>query len=307
MQVAAECAHTHGMATREELRDFLRSRRDRLLPSDIGLADDRPRRVPGLRREEVARLAGVSVDYYTRLEQGRGIGVSGDVLHAIADALQLAEDERSRLFDIAQPTRDRRNAAASQQRVRHSVIALLELLPLPAVVVGRGLDILASNPLARALLCDFDSLPRDRCNQARWIFLDPLARERYLEWETVARDSAADLYDHASRYPHDRKLVGLIDELTARSPEFQAWWRDTEPPARHFGTRHYEHPAVGELTLRHEALVVVDADDQVIHVDIAEPGSASELALHRLVSSTSAESTSRELPGPTGSLGGPRR
>jgi transcriptional regulator with XRE-family HTH domain len=274
------------MAVREELRDFLRSRRDRLRPSDVGLEDDRPRRVPGLRREEVARLAGVSVDYYTRLEQGRDIGVSGDVLLAIADALQLAEHECSRLFDIVQPTRERRRKDFSRQRIRHSVTALLELLPIPAVVVGRRLDILASNPLARALLCDFDSLPRDRCNYARWIFLDALARERYLEWETVARDCIGDLREHAGRYPHDAKLSRLIGELSARSPEFRIWWPDTEPTRRHFGTRHYEHPVVGELTLRHEALVVADADDQVIHLDIAEAGSRSELALHRLASSS---------------------
>jgi transcriptional regulator with XRE-family HTH domain len=291
------------MAAREELRDFLRSRRDRLLPSDLGLADDRPRRVPGLRREEVARLAGVSVDYYTRLEQGRDIGVSGDVLLSIADALQLSQDERRRLFDIAQPTRARRQAASSQ-RVRHSVTTLLELLPIPAVVIGRRLDILASNPLARALLCDFDSLPRHRCNQARWVFLDPRARERYLEWETVARDSVAGLHDHASRYPNDTKLSGLVEELTARSPEFQAWWHDTEQACRHFGTRHYAHPAVGQLTLRHEALVIADADDQVIHVDIAEPGSRSELALHRLADSTRTGSTTPEVTRDDGPPGG---
>jgi hypothetical protein len=153
-------------------------------------------------------------------------------------------------------------------------------------VIGRRLDILVSNPLARALLCDFDSLPRDRCNQARWVFLDPRARARYVEWATVARESVADLHEHASRYPHDTTLSDLIDELTARSPEFEGWWSGTKPACRHFGTRRYEHPAVGELTLRHEALVVADTDDQVIHVDIAEPGSRSELALHRLVSAT---------------------
>lgn len=272
------------MAIRAELRDFLRSRRDRLSPADVGLADDRPRRVPGLRREEVARLAGVSVDHYTRLEQGRDIGVSGEVLDAIADALRLNEEDRANLVRLAEPTRPRRRAP-TPPRVRHSVEALVDLLPIPAIVIGRRLDVLASNPLARALLCDFDSLPRDRRNEARWIFLDPIARERYLDWETVARDTIAHLREHADRYPDDAKLTRLVTELASQSTEFQTWWRDAETARRHFGERHYEHPSVGELTLRHEALVVADADDQVIHVDIAEPGSQSELALHRLAES----------------------
>jgi transcriptional regulator with XRE-family HTH domain len=244
----------------------------------------------------VARLAGVSADYYTRLEQGRDVGVSGDVLLAIAAALQLSEQERSQLFDLAPPTSTFRRAVAPGQRARRSVTALLDLLPVPAVVVGPRLDILASNPLARALLCDFDSLPRIRCNQARWVLLDPRARERYLEWDSVARDSVASLRDQVNRYPHDRRLSSLIDELTASSPEFRAWWRKTTMASRSSGIRHYEHPVVGQLTLRHEALIVADADDQVVHVDIAEPGSSSELALRRLINSD----MSSGLPRPRG-------
>jgi transcriptional regulator with XRE-family HTH domain len=287
------------MSARDELRDLLRSRRDQLSPDDVGLDGSGPRRVPGLRREEVARLAGVSVDYYTRIEQGRDIGVSGDVLHAIANALQLTEVERDRLFEIVQPTPTRRKPVAAHQRVRDSVIALLEMLPIPAVLVGRRLDILASNPLARALLCDFDSLPRERRNQALWTFLDPLARERYLDWEIVAQDSVAALRQHAGRYPHDARLSSLVGELANRSPEFQSWWVGIEPTRPCSGTRRYDHPAVGELTLAHEALEVADADDQVIYVDIAEPGSRSELALHRLLRSTLSTSSTPEIPAST--------
>jgi transcriptional regulator with XRE-family HTH domain len=248
------------------------------------MEDDRTRRVPGLRREEVARLAGVSVHYYTRLEQGRGSGVSREVLDAVATALRLVDEDRDRLFELARPTRPRRRAAPASP-LREGVQALVEVLSIPAVVVGRRLDVLASNPIARALLCDFDTLPRDRRNEARWIFVDPIARERYVDWDTVARETIARLREHRDRYPRDRQLSRLIGELTSYSVEFRSMWRggpSTERPAPYDAVRRYDHPAVGRLTLRHEALLIPDAADQVLHVDIADPGSPAESALLRL-------------------------
>jgi len=276
------------MAAREELRDFLRSRRARLTPADVGLASDRgPRRVPGLRREELAQLAGLSVDYYTRLEQGRDINVSEDVLQAVARALQLREDERAHLLDLARPTRARRRpAAAPAQRVRPGVRALLDALPTPAFVLGRRLDILATNRMTSALLCDFDARPRRDRNHARWVFLDPTARERYLDWDEVARENVATLRMHAGRYPDDPELSALIGELIVKSPEFASWWADHEVLRRSHGTKRYHHPTVGELTVAYEALPLPDDADQVLFIYTTEPGSPSAEAMQLLANWT---------------------
>ena len=169
------------MPEKAQLREFLRSRRDRLQPGDVGLPARGQRRVPGLRREEIATLAGVSTDYYVRLEQGRDISASADVLDAIARALQLDEAERAHLHHLAKPHPMRRTAAAPQ-RVRPGVRLLLEGLSTPAFVLGRCLSVLASNRMARALLTDFDAMPASERNHARWVFLDPVARERYTDW-----------------------------------------------------------------------------------------------------------------------------
>jgi transcriptional regulator with XRE-family HTH domain len=276
------------VAAREELRAFLRSRRARVAPADVGLdPGPGPRRVPGLRREELARLAGVSVDYYTRLEQGRDLNVSADVLGAVAAALGLREDERAHLFDLARPTGARRRAGvAPPQRVRPGVRTLLDTVPTPAFVLGRRLDVLATNRMARALLCDFDALPRRERNHARWVFLDPVARERYLDWAAVARDNVATLRMHAGRYPDDPELAALVGELSVRSPEFAAWWADHDVLQRGHGTKRYHHPTVGELVVAYEALPIADAADQTLFVYTAEPGSASERALALLASWT---------------------
>jgi len=276
------------MAAKEELRDFLRLRRARLSPADVGLDADRgPRRVPGLRREGLAQLAGLSVDYYTRLEQGRDINVSEDVLRAVANALQLREDERVHLLDLARPTRARRRpTAGAPQRVRAGVRTLLDALPTPAFVLGRRLDVLATNRMTRALLCDFDTLPRRDRNHARWVFLDPVARERYLDWEAVARENVATLRMHAGRYPDDVELSALVGELTVKSPDFASWWADHEVLRRSHGTKRYHHPTVGELTIAYEALPLPDDIDQILFIYTAEPGSPSAQALHLLASWT---------------------
>lgn len=276
------------MAAREDLRAFLRSRRERVTPAQAGLLPEPgPRRVPGLRREELARLAGVSVDYYTRLEQGRDINVSEDVLDAIARALQLADHERAHLFELARPARGRRRPRPSAiTQVRPAVRVLLETMQTPAFVVGRRLEMLAANRLALALLNDFDDVPLSERNHARWVFLDPVSRERYVDWESIARDNVATLRMHAGRYPDDPKLAALIGELTVKSPAFAAFWADHEVGRPSHGTKRYRHPDVGELEVAFEVLAFPDDTDQVLYVYTAEPGSPSEQALKLLASWT---------------------
>lgn len=296
------------MRARHELGELLRARRDRISPRDVGLSDDRPRRVPGLRREEVARLAGVSVGHYTRLEQGRDVGVSADVLDAVADALRMPDDERRRLFELVGPSRrSRRRPVPHPQRVRPGVEALVHLVPAPALVIGRRLDVLASNQLARVLLCDFDALPLAHRNQARWLFLDPVSRARYLDWDLVARESASDLRARADRHPDDAVLADLVAELGDESPEFARWWAGTGPPPRRLVTVRLRHPAIGELTLSHEVLTVSDVDDQVVQIDVPAPGSASERALQVLAGEAARPSGGSAPQGFATGFGAPHR
>ncbi|WP_036725321.1 helix-turn-helix transcriptional regulator [Patulibacter minatonensis] len=287
------------MPANDELRQFLRTRRGRVDPADVGLPPgDGPRRVPGLRREELARLAGVSVDYYVRLEQGRATGASEDVLDAVARALQLDDDERTHLFDLARPTRTRRKArTARPQRVRPGVLVLLENLPTPAFVLGRRLDVLATNRMARALLCDFDARPVKDRNHARWVFLDPAARELYVDWEAIARDNVANLRMDAGRHPDDPELSALVGELSVKSPEFAGWWADHDVLRRTHGTKRYHHPIVGEMTVGYEALPLPDDPEQTLFVYTVEPRSTSAQAMELLASwtlETSAEAQDRQ-------------
>jgi transcriptional regulator with XRE-family HTH domain len=272
------------VAVKEELREFLRSRRARLAPEAVGL-DPGPghRRVPGLRREELAQLAGVSVDYYVRLEQGRNTSVSTSVLDAIARALRLDDHETAHLFDLARPSAARRS---QPQRVRAGVRVLLDSLETPAFVLGRRLDVLATNRMARALLCDFDALPARERNHARWVFLNPDARERYADWEAVARDNVAVLRMDAGRHPDDDELSALIGELSIKSAEFAHWWAAHDVLRQTHGTKRYRHPVVGELTIFYEALPLPDDADQTLFVYSAEPGSPSSEALALLSSWT---------------------
>lgn len=271
----------------DELRQFLRSRRGRVEPADVGLAaGDGPRRVPGLRREELARLAGVSVDYYVRLEQGRASGASEDVLDAVARALRLDDDERTHLFDLARPTRTRAKRAARPQRVRPGLLTLLDNATLPAFVLGRRLDFLATNRMTRALLCDFEARPRRDRNHARWVFLDPAARELYVDWEEVARDNVASLRMDAGRYPDDPELTALVGELSVKSDEFAHWWAAHDVLRRTHGTKRYHHPIVGDLTVGYEALTLPDDPDQTLFLYTVEPGSPSAEAMDLLAAWT---------------------
>jgi transcriptional regulator with XRE-family HTH domain len=273
----------------QELADFLRSRRGALTPEEAGLAPDgRVRRVPGLRRDEVARLAGVSTEYYTRLEQGRAGHPSSEVVQALARALRLDASEREHLADLLQPDPHAvRRAPARPQRVRPGLYLMLETLShVPAFVMGRRTDVLASNRLARAVLTDFDALPAPRRNLARYYLLDPQARERVGDWERIAAETAAMLRLEAGRYPDDRQLADLVGELTVQSPEFSRWWNDHKVLRRTHGAKWYVHPVVGELHFSYESFQVPGDVDQVLCVYNVEPGSQSAKGLELLRSWT---------------------
>ncbi|WP_411071554.1 helix-turn-helix domain-containing protein [Streptomyces sp. cmx-4-25] len=270
-----------------ELSEFLRSRRARLKPQDVGLPEfGRHRRVPGLRREELAQLAGVSVAYYTRLEQGNGRNVSMEVLDSIARALRLSDSERAHLTHLAKPTVKRRQRAAISrpQQVRPGLSYLLDSMDgVPAVVVGRRLDLLAWNRMARALLGDFTTWEPHERNMARMVFLDPNARSLYLDWECKATEVVSVLRLYAGCYPDDPQLLALVGELSVRSEEFRSLWAAHTVADKGHGTKRMRHPLVGEMTLSYETLKVSGDDPDLVLVTYhAEPGTPSAEALRLL-------------------------
>jgi transcriptional regulator with XRE-family HTH domain len=278
--------HT-GTGDNTELREFLRSRRARVTPAQVGLpALEDGRRVPGLRRAEVAQLAGVSVDYYVRLERGRAGHVSAAVLDAVARALRLDETDRGRLHTVAHPAVARRRPMRPQ-RVRPGLLRVLEtLIDVPALIIGYRMDVLAANPLARAFYTDFDALPvRDR-NMARFMFLDPAARELFRDWPGAARCIVGSLHLYAGQHPHDPELIDLVGELSVLDPDFRRWWAAHGVLERSHGRRDYHHPVVGDLTLGYEALAPVGESDQRLGLHTAEPGSSSQHALNLLAAWT---------------------
>ena len=272
------------MAKNDELREFLRTRRARLQPEDVGIETAGQRRVPGLRREEVAMLAGVSVDYYVRLEQGRDLQPSDSVLDAVARALRLAPAEREYLHNLvraAAPSTSPEQPYPVRPPVPAGVRAILDTLGVPGVLVDFRGDVLATNRLARALVADFDAMPEAERNHSRWLFLDPAARERFVDWEMVARGSIAVIRDAAGRYPHDAALHARIGELSVASREFRTWWAMHDVGSRRNGTKRFRHPVVGELEVQYQALKV-DGMEAWIYAHDVEPGSRSEEALRLL-------------------------
>ncbi|MFF2523514.1 helix-turn-helix transcriptional regulator [Streptomyces liangshanensis] len=280
------------MDHRAELRDFLRSHRARLNPESAGVVSSGgARRVPGLRREEVAHLAGVSPDYYTRLEQGRHPKVSDGVLDAVARALRLSPVERDHLYHLARPSAVSAPKEQAIQRVRPEVHQVLDALGdvSPAFVVNHRLDVLASNHLARALLTDFEALPARERNIARFVLFSPAARELYADWEAVAQIMVANLRLSSGRYPDDTRLNELIGEACVKVPEFNAWWASHTLDACGYGTQHLHHAVVGDLTLHHESLLFAKEPGQAICLYTAPPGSASAHNLALLASWTTLE------------------
>ena len=278
------------MDTRNEISEFLTSRRARITPEQAGLRTfGGTRRVPGLRREEVALLAGVSVDYYTRLERGNAGGVSESVLEALARALQLDEAERAHLFDLARATqmvsRARRRPAAKQ--VRPGVQRMLDAMTgAPAFVRNGRMDLLAANRLGYALYSELFADPRRPANTARFVFLDPRAPAFYLDWERVAKDSVAILRSEAGRNPHDRDLSDLVGELSTQSELFRTHWAAHNVRYHDTGTKRFHHPVVGDLTLTFENMELVGDPGLTMFAYTAEPGTKSEEALDLLASWT---------------------
>ncbi|MEU0196172.1 helix-turn-helix transcriptional regulator [Streptomyces afghaniensis] len=280
-----------------EIREFLRTRRARITPEQAGLAPHGgARRVPGLRREEVAQLAGVSVDYYIRLERGRTQGVSESVLEAVARALRLDDTERAHLFDLAQPTatRTRRKRPLAPQRVHPVLYRTLDSLSVPALVQGRRTDVLAANRLAHALYTDFEARPRRERNFARYVFLDETARSLYADWDQVAGDCLAMLRLYAGRHPDDPQLTELIGELSLHSDTFRRMWADHDVQAHTRGTKRLHHPLVGDLTLDYAVLAVEGDPEQTLVIYTPEPASPSAQALDILASWTSASAATEQ-------------
>jgi transcriptional regulator with XRE-family HTH domain len=284
-----------------ELAEFLRSRRARLSPEEAGLPiDGTTRRVPGLRREELAQLAGVSTDYYTRLEQGRHRNVSGSVLDAVARALRLDAVEHAYLIELARRRRQSEHRTPPRpQRVRPGLHRMLETLDAatPAFITGRGMQVLASNRLARALITDFEALPYRERNLARFIFLDESARDLYPDWAQIAEDTAAGLRLEASRGCDDSSFCELIGELAVKSEEFRTAWARHNVRRRTHGSKRYRNPLVGEVTIAYEAFTPHDETDQTLFIYTAERGSPSETALQLLanLTATAKEPTSEPL------------
>jgi transcriptional regulator with XRE-family HTH domain len=272
----------------DEIRDFLASRRARITPEQAGLpAYGGNRRVPGLRREEVAILAGISVEYYTRLERGNARGVSESVLDGITRALQLDEAERSHLVDLvrAANTTQAPRRRPKQQRVRPSVQRILDSMAgMPALLQNGRLDVLYANELGRALFSGLFSDPSRPVNSARYFFLDRSATDFFTDWETIANDIVALLRAEAGRDPYDRGLTDLIGELSTRSEEFRVRWAAYDVRLHRSGVKDFHHSVVGNLTLKYEALELPADPGQTIFVYTAEPNSASHEALNLLAS-----------------------
>lgn len=266
-----------------ELGDFLRARRAELTPERLGLqVSGNRRRVPGLRREEVADLASISPDYYTRLEQGRLPTASSSALNAIAKALNMDPDQQRYLRQLARKGDDS-SPNESDAPVRPATRVLLDnLTETPAMVLGRHMDILAWNQLASAMFGDFSRVPVERRNWVLLTFLDPDVRRMYSSWSTTARNCVSLLRMEAAANPSDPHLEKLVAELSDKDKDFARWWSSRHVVAQTAGTKSYRHEKVGEVVLDWQMLTLSDASNQSILVMTAEPGSPSQRALQEL-------------------------
>ena len=289
---------------RAQVRDFLTSRRARLSPERAGLAHyGGSRRVAGLRREEVAMLAGVSVDYYVRMERGNLSGASDGVLDALATALQLDEAERDHLFALARtsgPSRRRVRRAASEG-VRPVIQYMLDaMVDAPAWVRNGRHDLLAMNALSRALYSPVLTSPvagatsTRRANVARFIYLDPAASDFFVDYDAVLADSAAMLRLEAGRNPHDRALIALVGELSTCSDVFRQRWGSNDVKFHRSGTKRIRHPAIGRIDLSYESMPLQSEPDLQLNVYTATPGTRDADALKLLAS----WAATRDLPAP---------
>ncbi len=288
---------------RSDIRDFLISRRAKLAPERVGLPTSRRRRVPGLRREEVAALAGVSTEWYTRLEKGHISGVSEDVLEAVAQALLLNEDERTYLLDLARVARParRRSHRRKDVKIPSPVQWMVDSMTMaPAFIRNGRLDIVASNALCRSLyspMFDSDTTSDRGCaNFPRYFFLDPGSPDFFVDWEEGARATVAVLRAEAGREPHDRALRELVGELVTLSPDFRTMWASHDVRIRHEGTKRLDHPEVGrlEMTFRSLNLPLPQRAVHDLTIYAAEPGTPSEDRLKLLASWTAPQTSPTE-------------
>jgi len=281
-----------------DIAEFLTTRRAKITPEQAGLPSYGKRRVPGLRREEVASLAGMSVEYYKRLERGNVSGASELVLEGLARALQLDDAERAHLFDLARaasPVTPRRSRPA-KQHIRPVVQRILDQIAAPATVRNARLDYVGANALGRALYAPVFESREQPVNSARFTFLDPAAADFYPEWDRVATELVAHLRSEAGRNPYDRQLSDLVGELSTRSDEFRVRWAAHNVRFHRTGTKQIHHPVVGKLDLVYESMELSADDGLSIAVFTAEPGSASQQALDLLASWTATPAPADALP-----------
>jgi len=273
---------------RSVIRDFLTTRRAKITPERAGLMSYGARRVPGLRRAEVAQLAGVSVEYYARLERGDLAGVSDSVLDALARALHLDEAESAHLYDLARaaaPAARRRRRPVPPPGVRRNVQRLLDAITeAPAVVLNGRTDCLAANQLGRALFAPVFTGPAQPPSFARFTFLDARARDFWIDWNRIADDTVEMLRAQAGRDPFDRALTDLIGELSTRSEEFRIRWAAHDVRLHRAGVKHFRHPVIGELHLTFEVMDLVTDEGLSLVAYGTEPGTASEDGLRMLAS-----------------------
>jgi transcriptional regulator with XRE-family HTH domain len=289
-----------GVDNRAEIRDFLATRRAKITPEQVGLPAGDRRRVPGLRREEVAVLAGVSTDWYIRLEKGHISGVSDDVLAAVARALQLTEAERDYLFNLARAARPSRTPRLRPKtRVPPSLQRVLDSMTGTAAFIRNGrLDILASNQLGRALHSPVLDEPAHRGNIARFNFLDPRAVDYYPEFDGALAVAVALLRAEAGRDPHNKDLTDLVGELATRSEAFRTRWATHDVRIHRGGIKKFTHPVVGYLELAYDSMDLVAAPGLVLTAYTAEPATASADALALLAAWTATENTAADAPAP---------
>lgn len=285
---------------KQTLSEFLTAKRAAVSPEEAGISDAGPRRVPGLRREEVAVLSDVSVDWYVRLEQGRQVTPSESVLAAVARTLHLDDAEREYLFNLARPVQ----GASSEDQgtvVRSGIRRMIDgFHDQPAFLLGPRMEVLAGNELAWALLADFPARPAEDRNLLRWIFTEPGVRDLYLDWESVASELVGVLQLEASARPKDRTISALVGELATASPEFATWWSRPNPQGRTSGRKRFAHPVAGLLTIDWEAFMVPDEPTQTLFVySAADTASADALLLLAAWRATGRTEIDESSPAPT--------
>jgi transcriptional regulator with XRE-family HTH domain len=283
-----------------EVRDFLRTRRDRITPEQAGIIGGGRRRLPGLRREEVAMLAGMSSDYYAKMERGNLAGVSPEVLDALARALRLDDAETAHLHDLASaaaPSPHRRRLRPAPSTIRPSLQQFLDALNgAPAWITNQRGDLLATNHLGRALLAPVLNDPDVQNNNARFIFLSPAARIFYPQWEDAADAAAANLRTAAGRNPHDKALTDLIGELVTRSDAFSRRWSAHDVRLHRSGTKHIHHPDVGDLEFDYEGVELPDHPGWMMFAFTSAAGSPTEERVRLLGSLASTCSEAAPAP-----------